>query len=153
MGSAVGDVALGRRADPRRDRAARARGDPRFATNEARVANVEELDAIIQGWMSEHTLEEVLAAFEAHEAAVAPIYDAAQIANDPQYRARAPWSASPTRSSATSCSPTSSPACRRRPGVSATPGCRRARRTTPSTGASSDSPRRSSATLSDDGVI
>jgi crotonobetainyl-CoA:carnitine CoA-transferase CaiB-like acyl-CoA transferase len=62
--------------------------DPRFATNAARLENVEELDAIIQGWMSQHTLDEVLAAFEAHEAAAAPVYDAAQIAADPQYRAR-----------------------------------------------------------------
>ena len=62
--------------------------DPRFATNEARVANVEELDAVIGEWMAGHTLQEVMAAFEAHEAAVAPIYDIAQIVDDVQYRAR-----------------------------------------------------------------
>jgi formyl-CoA transferase len=38
--------------------------------------------------MAGHTLQEVMAAFEAHEAAVAPIYDIAQIVDDVQYRAR-----------------------------------------------------------------
>jgi crotonobetainyl-CoA:carnitine CoA-transferase CaiB-like acyl-CoA transferase len=62
--------------------------DPRFATNEARVENVEELDAIIEEWTRAHTLQEVMAAFEAHEAAASPIYDIQQIDSDLQYRAR-----------------------------------------------------------------
>jgi crotonobetainyl-CoA:carnitine CoA-transferase CaiB-like acyl-CoA transferase len=62
--------------------------DPRFATNEARVQNVEELDAIIEEWTRAHTLQEVMAAFEAHEAAASPIYDIQQIDSDLQYRAR-----------------------------------------------------------------
>lgn len=62
--------------------------DPRFATNEARVENVEELDAIIEEWTRAHTLQEVMAAFEAHDAAASPIYDIQQIDSDLQYRAR-----------------------------------------------------------------
>jgi crotonobetainyl-CoA:carnitine CoA-transferase CaiB-like acyl-CoA transferase len=62
--------------------------DPRFATNEARVQNVEELDAIIEEWTRAHSLQEVMAAFEAHEAAASPIYDIQQIDSDLQYRAR-----------------------------------------------------------------
>ncbi|MGH2697129.1 MAG: CaiB/BaiF CoA transferase family protein, partial [Actinomycetota bacterium] len=63
-------------------------GDPRFATNEARLDNVEELDAILAEWIGGHTLQEVMAAFEAHEAAASPIYDVQQIFADMQFRAR-----------------------------------------------------------------
>ncbi len=62
--------------------------DPRFATNNARLENIDELDAIIGGWIGAHTLDEVMAAFERAHAAAAPIYDAAQIFSDPQYIAR-----------------------------------------------------------------
>ena len=62
--------------------------DPRFATNEARLDNIEELDAILAEWIGEHTLQEVMAAFEAHEAAASPIYDVQQIFADMQFRAR-----------------------------------------------------------------
>lgn len=62
--------------------------DPRFATNEARLDNVEELDAILAEWIGAHTLQEVMAAFEAHEAAASPIYDVQQIFADMQFRAR-----------------------------------------------------------------
>ncbi|HJV03642.1 MAG TPA: CoA transferase [Actinomycetota bacterium] len=62
--------------------------DPRFATNEARVENVEELDELIEEWTRAHTLQEVMAAFEGHEAAASPIYDIQQIDSDLQYRAR-----------------------------------------------------------------
>jgi crotonobetainyl-CoA:carnitine CoA-transferase CaiB-like acyl-CoA transferase len=62
--------------------------DPRFATNAARIANVDELDAIIQAWMSKHDLDEVIDAFERHEAAAFPVYDFEQIFTDPHYEAR-----------------------------------------------------------------
>jgi crotonobetainyl-CoA:carnitine CoA-transferase CaiB-like acyl-CoA transferase len=62
--------------------------DPRFATNNARLENIDGLDAIIGGWIKQHTLDEVMAAFEREHAAAAPIYDAAQIFGDPQYAAR-----------------------------------------------------------------
>jgi len=62
--------------------------DPRFATNAARVEHADELDALIAAWTSERTLGEVIEAFERHGAAAAPILDAAQILQDPQYAAR-----------------------------------------------------------------
>lgn len=62
--------------------------DPRFRTNADRVRNIEEVDAIVGGWIAKHTLDEVLDAFEKAEAAIGPVYDIAQICEDPQYIAR-----------------------------------------------------------------
>lgn len=62
--------------------------DPRFEDNESRLENVEELDAIIQEWMAEHSREEILAAFEEHDATIAPVYNVADIMEDEHYRAR-----------------------------------------------------------------
>lgn len=63
--------------------------DPRFTTMERRVENVEELDAIIQDWMSERTREEVIEEFEAVDAAIAPVYNVADICADPHFQERA----------------------------------------------------------------
>ncbi|MEX0990882.1 MAG: CoA transferase [Actinomycetota bacterium] len=62
--------------------------DERFATNSARLENVAELDGYIQEWMSQHNLAEVIEIFEREDAALAPVYDIAQIYEDPQYKAR-----------------------------------------------------------------
>ena len=62
--------------------------DPRFATNAARLRHVDQLDEIIVAWTSGRTLDEAMAVFERHQAAAAPIFDIAQIVDDPQYRAR-----------------------------------------------------------------
>jgi len=62
--------------------------DPRFATNQSRLANVDDLDRIIEAWFAEHDLEEVLRLMEDHHAAAAPILDAAGIVADPHYAAR-----------------------------------------------------------------
>jgi crotonobetainyl-CoA:carnitine CoA-transferase CaiB-like acyl-CoA transferase len=62
--------------------------DPRFATNNARLRNVEELDQLIASWAGRRTLEEVVEALEEREVAVAPVYDIAQIVADPHYAAR-----------------------------------------------------------------
>lgn len=62
--------------------------DERFSTNSARMENVEELDGLIQTWMSQHNLGEVIEIFEREDAALAPVYDIAQIYEDPQYEAR-----------------------------------------------------------------
>ena len=62
--------------------------DERFATNSARLENVEDLDRLIQAWMSRHKLAEVIETFEREGAALAPVYDIAQIYEDPQYDAR-----------------------------------------------------------------
>jgi formyl-CoA transferase len=62
--------------------------DPRFATNEARIENIDELDSILGEWVGARTLQEVMQAFEAHEAAASPVYDVQQIFSDMQYRSR-----------------------------------------------------------------
>jgi len=62
--------------------------DPRFKTAADRIKHVEEIDAAVGGWIGRHTLEEVLAAFEESEAAIAPVYDIAQIFEDPHFQAR-----------------------------------------------------------------
>lgn len=62
--------------------------DPRFRTAESRLRHVDALDAIVGGWIGRHSLDEVLAAFEKAEAAIAPVYDVAQIFDDPHYQGR-----------------------------------------------------------------
>ena len=62
--------------------------DPRYATNVERVKRADEVDGMVASWIGARTLTEVLDAFEKVEAAIGPIYDAAQILDDPQYRAR-----------------------------------------------------------------
>jgi crotonobetainyl-CoA:carnitine CoA-transferase CaiB-like acyl-CoA transferase len=62
--------------------------DERFATNEARVANREALDEIITGWVSDHTLAEVLDTFDRHDVAIAPYLSMADIFENVHYAAR-----------------------------------------------------------------
>jgi crotonobetainyl-CoA:carnitine CoA-transferase CaiB-like acyl-CoA transferase len=62
--------------------------DPRFQTNADRVRHVEDIDAIVGGWIARHDLAEVVEAFERVEAAIAPIYNIEQIFRDPQFVAR-----------------------------------------------------------------
>ncbi len=63
--------------------------EPWFATGGERAAHAEELDRLVGGWVAERTQEEVIVAFTAAGAAVAPIYDVAQVLEDPQYQALA----------------------------------------------------------------
>ena len=62
--------------------------DPRYATNTERVKRAEEVDGMVATWIGQRSLRQVLDAFETVEAAIGPIYDAAQIVEDPQYLAR-----------------------------------------------------------------
>ena len=57
--------------------------DPRFATNSARLANAEELDKIIGDFIGARTQAENVAYFEKHEVTIGPVYDIAQIVEDP----------------------------------------------------------------------
>ncbi|GLY65089.1 CaiB/BaiF CoA transferase family protein [Amycolatopsis taiwanensis] len=61
--------------------------EPWFATGQGRVAHVEELDEAVAKWIAERDADEVIAAFEQAQAAIAPIYDASDIVQDPQYEA------------------------------------------------------------------
>ena len=60
---------------------------PWFSTGAGRAAHVEEIDAAVAGWVAERERDEVLAAFEAAEAAIAPVYDARDVLADPQLAA------------------------------------------------------------------
>ena len=59
--------------------------DPRFRTNDDRVKNAAELDAIITVFMGRHTQAETVAFFEKAEVTVGPIYDVPQILEDPHF--------------------------------------------------------------------
>ena len=62
--------------------------DERFRDFAGRVEHRREVDARMEEWMAERTLEQVLAEFDAAHAAAAPVYDMADIAADPHYRER-----------------------------------------------------------------
>ena len=62
--------------------------EPWFGDHNGRVENQKLLDRYIGGWIAEHTAAEVMAAFEAQQAVIGPIYSIADIDKDPQYRAR-----------------------------------------------------------------
>lgn len=59
-----------------------------LTTFNGRIAAREEVDARMATWCGARTLQQVLAEFEAAHAAAAPVYDMADIAADPHYRAR-----------------------------------------------------------------
>jgi crotonobetainyl-CoA:carnitine CoA-transferase CaiB-like acyl-CoA transferase len=58
-------------------------GDPRYRTNAARVQHAEELDALIGAFVAGRTQAENVAFFEQAEVTIGPIYDIAQILEDP----------------------------------------------------------------------
>ena len=60
---------------------------PWFGTGRGRAAHGDELDAAVAGWIAARTADEVTSAFEAAEAAVAPVYDVRDIVADPQFAA------------------------------------------------------------------
>lgn len=62
--------------------------DPRFATNPVRVKNHRELDGIVGAAIARLTLAALRETFERHEVGFSPIYDIADVFDDPQFRAR-----------------------------------------------------------------
>lgn len=63
-------------------------GDERFVGFDARVAHRELIDERLGDWVGARTRDEVLDEFERVNAAVAPVYDMADIFADPHYRER-----------------------------------------------------------------
>jgi len=61
--------------------------EPWFETGRGRAQHADELDAMVGSWIGERDLDEVVSEFEQASAAVAPIYDIADIFEDPQYQA------------------------------------------------------------------
>jgi crotonobetainyl-CoA:carnitine CoA-transferase CaiB-like acyl-CoA transferase len=61
--------------------------EPWFGSGHSRAQHAEELDAAVAGWIAARPAEEVVAAFDAAEAAIAPVNDVRGVMADPQYRA------------------------------------------------------------------
>jgi formyl-CoA transferase len=57
--------------------------DPRYRSNAERVKHAEELDAIIGAFVAQRSQAENVAFFEQAEVTIGPIYDIAQILEDP----------------------------------------------------------------------
>ncbi|EWC59631.1 L-carnitine dehydratase/bile acid-inducible protein F [Actinokineospora spheciospongiae] len=69
--------------------------EPWFATGGQRAEHADLLDAHVGGWIAQRTRDEVLAAFDAAGAAVAPVYDAADIVADEHVRKTAMLTTAP----------------------------------------------------------
>lgn len=61
--------------------------EPWFASGKGRAEHGDLLDAYVAEWIANRTRDEVIEAFEAAEAAIAPIYDVAELMDDPHVRA------------------------------------------------------------------
>ena len=61
--------------------------EPWFASGHSRAQHADELDDAVGQWIAARPTAEVLAAFEAAQAAVAPVYDVRGVLADPQYAA------------------------------------------------------------------
>lgn len=63
-------------------------GDDRFATFGGRVEHRDELEGVVREWIGTRSSADVLAAFDAAEAAIAPVYTMADLIDDPHVRER-----------------------------------------------------------------
>lgn len=61
--------------------------EPWFASGAGRAEHADELDEVVGAWIARRDLADVLAGFEAAQAAAAPIYDIRDVFADPQYQA------------------------------------------------------------------
>lgn len=61
--------------------------EPWFATGSGRAAHGDLLDGAVADWIGARGRDEVVAAFEKAEAAIAPVYDVRDIVTDPQFEA------------------------------------------------------------------
>jgi crotonobetainyl-CoA:carnitine CoA-transferase CaiB-like acyl-CoA transferase len=62
--------------------------DERFTTFTGRMEHRDALEMLVESWVGSRPSQEVLAAFEAAEAAIAPVYTMADLADDPHVQAR-----------------------------------------------------------------
>jgi formyl-CoA transferase len=61
---------------------------PHFATLEARLAHIDEIDATMQDWVGQYDADDIVRALSAAGASVAPIYSIADVFADPHLKAR-----------------------------------------------------------------
>ncbi len=86
-------VAVSTSANPIAERVMRLVGHPEvidepwFASGAERAKRADMLDEMVSSWVGQRSQAEVIAAFEAAEAAVAPIYNVADVFEDPQFEA------------------------------------------------------------------
>ena len=87
-------IVIGANTDSMFKRLAKAMGkpeiedDPRMSDNAGRVAVQQELDDIIETWTKSLSAQEALAKLDEHSVAAGPIYDASDMMEDPQFKAR-----------------------------------------------------------------
>ncbi|BBH71512.1 CoA transferase [Actinoplanes sp. OR16] len=62
--------------------------EPWFASGVGRAAHADVLDEAMSEWIGARDLKDVQEAFEQAQAAIAPVYDIADVFEDPQFRAR-----------------------------------------------------------------
>ena len=62
--------------------------DPRFVNFKSRTANMEELDAVVSAWTSQHSRAEVFAIAQSHGVICAPVQGLEDVVNDPHLAAR-----------------------------------------------------------------
>lgn len=62
--------------------------DPRFSTHEARIANVDALDALIQNHVGQLSLQEALDFFEERDITAGPVFDISDLMQHPYVRDR-----------------------------------------------------------------
>jgi crotonobetainyl-CoA:carnitine CoA-transferase CaiB-like acyl-CoA transferase len=62
--------------------------DPRFKDNAARVENKDALNQVLQAWLSQRTLSQIMDELVPAGGVVGPVYNSAQIVNDPHYQER-----------------------------------------------------------------
>jgi crotonobetainyl-CoA:carnitine CoA-transferase CaiB-like acyl-CoA transferase len=62
--------------------------DPRFKDNASRLENRDALNVVLQGWLGQRAMSQVLDQLVPAGGVVGPVYDAARIAGDPHYRDR-----------------------------------------------------------------
>lgn len=63
-------------------------GQAKFAHSDNRIANADELDALVATWIAAHDLDEVLTVMDANRVPAAPVNDVPALLRDPQIRAR-----------------------------------------------------------------
>jgi succinyl-CoA---D-citramalate CoA-transferase len=61
---------------------------PEYRSNAGRIAGLQEIDGAIATWTTKRTSAEVVAELNAHGVPSGPIYNSADIVQDPQFRAR-----------------------------------------------------------------
>lgn len=59
--------------------------DPMFRTNTARIENRAQIESIMEHWFVSHTLSDATDILMRHEVSFSPIYDIADIVNDPHF--------------------------------------------------------------------